>query len=228
MEETEKSAAQKPVFNQEKTVLHERLRKKSVDELAVLFKVNETIAGLNFERFENLKEVNPAIFTYTGTQFTHLSARTLDAAALDYLNRHLYIISGFYGLLRPLDAIAPYRLPMGIKLDGEPLKSFWKSRLTSHLEGTHVINLASKEYSDAIEKNSLDWIDIDFYTMKQGKLSIHAMEAKKMRGLMVRYAACEKITIPSRLKTFAEEGYRFDAERSSKTRYVFVKTGTVS
>ncbi len=184
------------------------LKALSVDDLITLFDVNQKIALQNYERFQNFEENNIAIFAYTGQQFKHLDATSLEDKSLTYLDDHLFIMSGLYGLVRPFDGVGLYRLPMGVKWDGTLHKNNWKPIISNYLEGEVVINLASKEYSDAIDTKKVKMITIDFMVEKNGKMKkAPAMEAKRLRGLMVRKMAEEKIQSIDALKTLSIDGY---------------------
>jgi len=212
-----------PLFLEKQTTVLAFLKKKSVKELMEYFEVSEKIAQENYDRFQSYDPTNTALFTYTGQQFKHLDVNTLDDASIDYLFGHLLVMSAMYGLVRGKDKIGLYRLPMALKIEEDPLVSFWKDTISTYLEGETVINLASKEYFDAIDRSRVHLIDIDFLEKKNGKYRKYAMQVKKMRGLMTRFMALNQVTDIKTLKTFNEEGYQYIDAKSTPTTLTFIK-----
>ncbi len=223
MTKTATTGTTRPLFTHITQNLLSWLTSQSIQDLQQLFSVNETIAKANYERFQNFHEAHHALHAYTGHQFKHLDAQSLDEAAQAFLNDHLLIMSGLYGLVRPTDVIGHYRLPMGVKKDGVFLKDIWKASLSAYLQGETIINLASKEYSDAIDQADVTMIDIVFKKEKQGKLTSHAMENKKMRGKFVHQIALKKADNPQALQTFNIDGYRYQSSMSNTKTMVFIK-----
>ncbi len=223
MIETGSPGTTSPLFPDKSQALLDHLKQFDKNDLAAFFSVNETIASENYSRFQNFDARHKAMDAYTGFQFKHLDAPSLDAASRNYLEKHLYIMSGLYGIVRPTDTIGLYRLPMGLKLDGMFLKDHWKPLLTPYLKGETIINLASKEYSDAIDSDLVQIITVVFKLDDQGKLKSPAMENKKMRGKMVRFMAKNKIEKPENLTSFTVDNYRFDPHLSTDDTYVYIK-----
>lgn len=210
------------LFEQEKNKLLHILKSYDLKSLQQLLKVNDKLALTNFDRYAQFKEENAALFSYTGAQFKALNAHTLDNTSLNYLDEHLMIVSGLYGLLRPFDKIAFYRLPMALKLKHLTLNLYWQESISTYLEDQLIINLTSKEY-DIILHNDLKILSIEFYVLKNGKLTAPSMEVKKIRGLFVRFLAKNQILHPSTMKTFDDEGYKYHSEHSTENTLVFIK-----
>jgi len=224
-----------------KQLIH-RLRDISAPDLANLFQVNPAIAQLNFSRFRawNLpftpQNAKQAVYAFNGEVYNGLKAKTLSEADIQYVQSHLRILSGLYGVLRPLDLIQPYRLEMGIPLDTENadnLYEFWGDRILKTItkainhsgEEQVLINLASHEYFKSIQRKKLKArvIDIEFHEMKNGKFKPIIVYTKKARGMMTRYAIENRISNPENLKAFDVEGYAFAEDLSEKNRWVFVR-----
>lgn len=211
----------------------------SVQDIEQLMKVSEKIASLNAQRFQNwqidfdLTEARQAIFAFNGDVYTGLDAYHLNNQQLDFAQQHLRILSGLYGLLRPLDLILPYRLEMGTKLEnpyGKNLYEFWNHQITDLLnqdlveqQSKYIINLASDEYFKAVKTKNLNatLIKIDFLDQKHGQYKIISFYAKKARGLMARYIIENKITNLDDLKSFAVDGYYFDTVNSKPNEIIF-------
>jgi hypothetical protein len=230
-----------PVFTREAAVLIDELRKYSPPDLERLMKINGTLAEVNFERYSKWKskhsssDSKQAVFAYAGAVYQGLDAATLDEKALLFAQDHLRIISGLYGVLRPLDLIHPYRLEMGIKLEnpsGRDLYSYWKEKITEHLNaelekqevGT-LVNLASSEYSSAIDRTRLKArvVTAVFKDYSRGDYRIVMVYAKRARGMMARFIAENAIDRPELIKDFNTEGYAFDGRLSSKDEFVFLR-----
>jgi len=225
-----------PAFIDEAAELIGVLRELSPAQVASLMKISDPLAVLNTGRFaawspafttENAKQ---AILAFNGDVYDGLDAPTLNAGQLDYAQSHIRILSGLYGLLRPLDLMQPYRLEMGTKLAsprGKDLYAFWGDRITAALHDAiaasgsrTLVNLASEEYFGAVRPALLEAAVITpvFEEWKGGQYKVVSFYAKRARGLMARYAAREGITQPELLKDFAEEGYGFDAAASPASR----------
>ncbi|MGL5541541.1 MAG: YaaA family protein [Erysipelotrichaceae bacterium] len=174
--------------------------------------------------FEYPQPVGEAGFTYNGIQFKYLDVHTLDERALHYLQAHLRILSGVYGVLKLTDTIEPYRLEMQARLYVEQLllKEYWKNHYATYFEGETVLNLASKEYGSLLPK-SATVIEVAFFTRKQGKLTSQATYSKMMRGMMVRYLAQHHISTIEEVKDFQEGGYRYSSSESTLEKMVFIK-----
>jgi uncharacterized protein len=210
-------------------------------KIAKLMHLSDKLADLNWHRFQELMPTLEsdatlqAVLAFNGDVYQGLSARTLSAEDLNWAQDHLRVLSGLYGLLRPLDAIAPYRLEMGTRLKtkrGNSLYEFWGSRiskaLNSDLSGATepvVINLASTEYFGAVDKKALKArvITCHFKEIKDGEARILSFYAKKARGMMARFAIEGRIDRPESLQDFGVEGYRFDAAASKANDWVFTR-----
>ena len=231
----------KPAFIKQSKEVHKVLKTLKPEDLSNLMDISANLADLNWqrnkERTYKLTELNDtvrqAVFAFNGDVYTGLNAYTLTEKEIDYLQNNLNILSGLYGLLKPLDAIEPYRLEMGIKLpiaDKKDLYDFWKETVTATLnkgfkKGDVLVNLASNEYFSVVDKKTLKAkiITPEFKDYKDGKLKMISFFAKKARGLMVRYMAENNITNVEDIKQFNVEGYGFDANLSTDTKWVFTR-----
>lgn len=227
------------MFPDASAALVETLRTYSSAELQALMDLSPKLAELNVERFSQWQlpfapdQSRAAIFAFKGDVYTGLDAYSLNANELAYLNQHVFILSGLYGLLRPTDGILPYRLEMGRKVptqQGRTLYDFWGSRLAERIlaetEQDHhpvVINLASQEYFQSVAPHlgQLRVITPVFQDEKNGVYKIISFYAKKARGLMVRYMAQHQVLTPDSLKDFDLQGYRYCEECSSVDEWVF-------
>ncbi len=210
------------------------LKNMSPTQLQNLWKCNDSIAQLNLERLKTMdlqENLSPAIFSYEGIQYQYMAPNILETSHLDYLEKHLRILSGFYGVLRPFDGVVPYRLEMQAPLslsNSANLYDFWKDALATELQQDNklIINLASKEYSKSISKflnsDSL-FLTITFGEFIDGKVKEKGTMCKMARGQMVRWLSENNITEALPIKKFNELGYSFVDELSSPSNYVFVK-----
>ncbi|WP_407410679.1 peroxide stress protein YaaA [Acinetobacter sp.] len=214
-------------------------RSLSASEIASLMSVSEKIAQLNVARFRdwqidfNLSNSRQAIFAFRGDVYTGLDAYTLNENELDIAQQRLRMLSGLYGLLRPLDLMMPYRLEMGTRLHnskGSNLYQFWGNTITDlinqDIEASNspvVVNLASDEYYKAVKETSLKASVIKpvFLDQKNGKYKVISFYAKKARGLMARYIIQHNIQAPEQLQSFNSEGYYFDPISSQGNELVF-------
>lgn len=203
------------------------------ETLKKLWKCNDSIAVLNIQRLLNMDLRNgltPAILAYEGIQYQYMAPSVFTREALEYIQEHLRILSGFYGFLRPFDGVTPYRLEMQAKLkveDAHDLYAYWGSRLADSLcaETDCILNLASKEYSVCISRHlpsSVRFITCVFGEEKNGKVIEKGTLCKMARGEMVRFLAENRIERVEDCRSFSSLGYRFDAERSDEHTYVFV------
>ena len=215
------------------------LKQKSFLDLMELMQVSQKIAELNVERFNQWKlpfsteNAKQAVLAFKGDVYTGLDASALSENRLAYTQSHLRILSGLYGLLRPLDLMQPYRLEMGLKLTtkkGENLYQFWGEKITDALnvllakqDEPVLINLASNEYFKSVQKKNLDGrlITPEFKDWKNGKYKMISFFAKKARGLMVRYAIDHNIQKAEVLQNFDYDGYHFNLELSLADKWVF-------
>ncbi|WP_179997831.1 peroxide stress protein YaaA [Acinetobacter sp. YH12239] len=214
-------------------------RKLSASEIAKLMSVSEKIANLNVERFRDwqsdfdLSNARQAIFAFKGDVYTGLDAYSLTQADLEYAQCHLRMLSGLYGLLRPLDLMMPYRLEMGTKLAnprGHNLYEFWGDEITqlinqdlSEAKSDLLVNIASDEYYKSVKESKIEAEIIKpvFLDQKNGKYKVISFYAKKARGLMARYIIENKPNTVDDLKSFNTDGYYFDAESSLKGELIF-------
>ena len=222
-----------PMFPEQTGVLYDHLRSLSPEKLQELLACNDRIAALSYRRYQEMAhpgQRTPAIFAYQGIQYQYMGAKSFTDRQYAYLQRHLYIVSGFYGLLRPFDGIYPYRLEMQTKLRTDfcrNLYDFWGETLGQTLsEGKLVIDLASEEYSKATRRGvspETRWVTVRFGTVKDGKLKETGTQVKMARGAMVRYMAEHAVSEPEELLGFTELHYRYDETRSRENQLCFVK-----
>ena len=235
-----------PAFAADSTVLMGVLKTQSPQQISTLMSLSDTLAGLNVARYqawsaqataENVKNFKQAILAFNGDVYGGLDAKTLSAPQLDWAQSHVCILSGLYGVLRPLDAIQPHRLEMGTALAterGGNLYQFWGNDISDYLNeraatdtSPVIVNLASQEYFKAVNRQALKapvvgCVFEDFKdTAAGGKYKIISVHAKRARGLMVRYAIENKLNRVEELEKFNAEGYRFDARTSAPDRLVF-------
>ena len=229
-----------PAFMKEAARLMKRLRALDLDELTSLMGISGDLAALNAGRFAQWQppftpgNARQAAFAFAGDAYGGLDAASLGAADLAFAQDHLRILSGLYGLLRPLDLIQAYRLEMRIPLDnprGRDLSAFWGDRLTRAVTqllragpGAPVlVNLASGEYFKALDAGALAGRIVTpvFQDLKPGGYKVVSFHAKRARGLMARYAIRKRAEDPEVLKRFREEGYAFDRQASEADRWVF-------
>ena len=233
------SLESKPRFKTEANKLVKELRNKSSKDLQSMMSISEKLADLNVDRFHNFSltkrpaYAKQAVYAFKGDVYRGLDVESLSQESVDYLQEHLRILSGLYGVLRPMDVIQPYRLEMGtsFSLNGySSLYEFWGDKLAKALnkdlkeQGNDVIvNLASNEYFKAADRQALKGrvVDVVFKDFNNGSYKIIAVYAKMARGMMVRYMAENKISDVEDLKGFDYEGYRYDADESADNTLVF-------
>jgi len=230
-----------PRFTAQAAELIDVLRMKSEAELAGLMKISANFAALNYRRFRdwqlpfNEENAKQALFAFRGDVYAALDADTLDEQGLAYTQRHLHILSGLYGLLRPLDLMQAYRLEMGTRLantQGRDLYSFWGNTLThainaevaGHRQRT-VINLASGEYARAVNWHAIEGqvVHTHFKEQKDDGYRVIGIHAKRARGLMCRYAIESGAEGAEALQAFDAAGYTFRAQMSSPSDWVFAR-----
>lgn len=227
-----------PEFMLDTKELLDVIQQKEIDELQEAMQISERLAFLNYNRFQDIQfPFTPeydrqAIVAFRGDVYEGLDADTLTDEELLYAQSNLRIISGFYGILRPFDLIQPYRLEMKTPLvtpRGKNLYEFWGKFLSDYFNTRYsdgvLINLASQEYSKAVINRyfKIKVITPVFREEQDGELKTVAIYAKKARGKMARYIIQNKIRQPSRLKLYEEDGYKFDAELSSDTEWIFTR-----
>ena len=229
----------KPLFIEQSTELIEVMREKSPLQIAELMGLSDALSGLNAARYQawvpkfTAKNSKQAVLAFDGDVYGGLDAKTLGEAELDWLQGHLCILSGLYGVLRPLDRMQAYRLEMGTRLvtpRGKNLYQFWDTQIADYLNQRAaadktpvVVNLASDEYFKAVDRRALlpRVVHCAFEEHKGDGYKIVSFFAKRARGLMVRYAVKHRVTRVEQLKEFAEEGYRFEPSASEPDRLVF-------
>lgn len=230
-----------PDFTQKASIIMEELRKYTPPDLESLMRINSKLSELNFKRNlrwsrkHNIENSKQAMFCFDGAVYHGLDAKNFGKEELHFAQQHIRLLSGLYGVLRPLDLIEPYRLEMGIKLKvkkydnlyefwKKPLLEFFKKELKLEEDGI-LLNLASKEYSSAIDIKSLKArvVNVTFKDYNHGKYKIVAIYAKRARGLMARYICENKIQGLERLKNFDSEGYEYSEELSDKENLVFIR-----
>ncbi|MDR1769630.1 MAG: peroxide stress protein YaaA [Hungatella sp.] len=222
-----------PGFINDAIILMHEMKSLSLSEGKVLWKCNDKLAELNYKRYKDMdlmRRLTPAIIAYEGLQYQHMAPKVLTTRALSYLSDHLRILSGFYGVLKPFDGVTPYRLEMQAKLsvnDCKDLYDFWGDRLYHSLvdDDKIILNLASKEYSQCIEKYITPkdrFITIEFGELVEGKVKQKGTISKMARGNMVRFMAENNISDLNGLKDFQELGFTYCKELSSNSKYVFI------
>ena len=227
----------KPVFFEQAEEIMNYMKNLSYDECKTIWKCSDKLAQLNYDRVVNMDlnyRLTPALFSYEGIQYQYMGARVLSRDALEYLQDNLRILSGFYGILKPLDGVVPYRLEMQSKFinyKNKDLYEYWSDKIANSLfeETNLIINLASKEYSKCVEKYlknspSTKFITCVFGEIKGDKVIEKGTLAKMARGEMVRYLAQNKICDLEGLKRFDKLGYKYSQEKSNENTYVFIKS----
>lgn len=223
-----------PAFLEQTQQLLDRLRQLSPQQLKTLWKCSDQIAALNQERLAAMdlrRALTPALLSYEGIQYRYMAPGVFTQEELDYVEEHLRVVSGFYGLLRPFDGVTPYRLEMGAKLsvDGKKdLYEFWGDTLAQALcrETDLVVNLASREYSRAIAPHlpeTVTFLTCVFGEEQNGRVIEKGTLCKMARGEMVRYLAQCRGKDPEALRAFDRLGYRFRPDHSDEKTYVFLK-----
>ena len=213
------------------------LKRKSEAQIATLMSLSEKLAKLNFDRFQSfqtpftLANAKQALLAFKGDVYNGIDASSLNEDDLNFAQGKVRMLSGLYGVLRPLDLIQPYRLEMGTKLannKGKNLYEFWGDDVSEVLnedESELIINLASNEYFKSIDKKTLkaNILNIAFKEKKGDVYKIIGIFAKRARGLMVNYIIRNRLNAPEALKDFTDEGYQFSSEYSSNSTWVFTR-----
>lgn len=223
-----------PVFLKDTEKIKNYIQTLSYGEAKKLWGCNDKIAELNFARFREMdlhRNLTPAVLSYEGIQYQYMAPVVFTDDALLYIQEHLRIISGFYGVLKPLDGVVPYRLEMQAKAEVEGrdnLYDFWGDKIYRNVldEDRIIINLASKEYSKCIEhylKPDDIFITCVFGELKEGKVIQKGTLAKMARGEMVRYMAENHVNDLEQLKEFTGLGYQYEKEISKEREYIFLK-----
>tara|TARA_B100000945_G_C20419356_1_gene616925 strand:+ start:374 stop:1168 length:795 start_codon:yes stop_codon:yes gene_type:complete len=213
------------------------LQTKTERQISELMSLSENLSKLNFDRFQafktpfSLDNAKQAFLSFKGDVYNGINASSLSVKDLAFAQKHVRILSGLYGVLRPLDLIQPYRLEMGTKLNnnhGNNLYDFWGTGISKTLnkdEEELIVNLASNEYTKAIKKNVLkaQILNISFKEKKNGTYKIIAIYAKRARGLMINYIIRNRLTDSEALKDFSDDGYQYDQTLSDSSNWVYVR-----
>ena len=222
-------------------LLVDDLRRLSPQQLASLMSISDALATLNFQRYAewsprfSKRNAKQAVLAFNGDVYEGFDARSLSAADLDYAQQHVRVLSGLYGVLRPLDLLQPYRLEMGTRFAnarGKDLYAFWGERITEALNaqlrkkppGARVlVNCASEEYFKSVKPKRLEAPVITpvFEDWKGGRYKVISFHAKRARGLMARFVVENRLETPQALKAFSAEGYCFDEGASNDSMYIF-------
>lgn len=227
-----------PDFQADTRSLVRIMKKKSAKEIGELMNISENLAELNDERFKTFQKEftsdnsKQAILAFKGDVYTKIDVDEYSTEDFEFAQAHLRILSGLYGLLKPLDLIQPYRLEMGIRLEnkkGRNLYEFWDKKIAKAIneaaQGQTVVNLASQEYFKSVHLKALKspLINIEFKDHKDGSYKIIGFFAKQARGMMSNFAIKNRVTNPEMLKTFNEGGYEYSETMSDKNTWVFVR-----
>jgi uncharacterized protein len=230
-----------PEFLNEAEQLINLMRKISPSELSKLLGINSNLSHLNIDRHFNWQRPftpqnsKQAVMAYDGEVFRGLNAKTLNPDEIDYMQIHLRLFSGLYGILRPLDLIQPYRIDVSSKLNnpkGNDLYAFWRKKVTlsvaKSLKETGnpevILNLASSEYIKTLDKTKkIKVLDVEFYEYKNDAFKQIVMYTKKARGMMARYVIQKRIDETEDLKGFNAEGYWYSPQMSTESKIVFVR-----
>ena len=230
-----------PQFQKEALQLVRILKKKKKGELQQLMKISETLASINVKRYKGFKKeftrenANPSIYAFKGDVYLGLNVDDFTGVDLAYAQDHLRILSGLYGILRPLDLMQAYRLEMGTTLEnkyGSNLYKFWGDKLTkainkelTHHDNKYVVNLASQEYFKAIDKKKVKHpvYTVNFNEERDGKYVFISFNAKKARGMMIHYLIKNRIENPQDIKGFDYEDYFFNESLSSEYEFIFTR-----
>ena len=213
------------------------LKNKSQTQISKLMSISEKLSALNFERFQKFKlpftleNAKQAILAFKGDVYNGIDAPSLSTEDLNFAQDKIRMLSGLYGVIRPLDLIQPYRLEMGTKLSnakGKDLYDYWGADISNVLnddESELIINLASNEYFKAIDKKSLNAkiLDIVFKEKKGDSYKVIGIYAKRARGLMVNFIIRNRLNNPEALQDFSDEGYRFDKDLSNDSTWVYLR-----
>lgn len=224
----------KPLFLDKTSQILDSMKSLTYEELKSLWKCNDSIAQLNYERIQHMNlygDLSPAVLAYEGIQYQYMAPGVMENEQLSWLQNHLRILSGFYGILKPMDGIVSYRLEMQTKLQvnqSKDLYDYWKDDLYQELvkEDHVILNLASKEYSKCIEKYLTEadtFVTISFMEDVNGKLVQKGTLAKMGRGEMVRYLAENQIDQIEEVKKFTGLGFVYSKEHSNESEYVYIK-----
>lgn len=227
---------QLPVFLKETEQLKRYLEGLSYDTLKKLLACNDEIAALNYERYQNMdlyKNLTPAILSYDGIQYQYMAPQVFEEAYFCYVENHLRIISGFYGVLKPFDGIVPYRLEMQARLKTNFCKNlydFWGDKLYREVKDDLILNLASEEYAKTVRRHlepGVRFVDCIFGELIDGRVKEKGVYVKMARGEMVRFMAENNIYALNDIQQFDRLGFMYAKELSEENKFVFLK-GAVS
>lgn len=227
-----------PVFLEKTEQLYQAMQAQPYDALKKIWKCNDQLVQLNIKRLQQMdlhRNLTPAVLSYEGIQYRYMSPGVFTEQQLDYVQQHLRILSGFYGILRPFDGVTPYRLEMQAKLPvtgKKDIYAFWGDQLAKTLfaETDCIVNLASKEYSVCISRylsDSVRFLTCVFGEEKNGKVVEKATMCKMARGEMVRYMAERRVQRPEEIRSFDRLQFAFAPERSDTSTYVFLRKESV-
>ena len=233
------SSHSQPLFTRQSAELIDVLKTRTPQQIGSLMKLSDALSGLNVARYQawsprfTAKNSKQAVLAFNGDVYEGLDAKTLSESQLDWAQAHVCILSGLYGVLRPLDWMQPYRLEMGTTLAtarGNNLYQFWGTQIADYLNeraaadtSPVIVNLASEEYFKAVDRKALKArvVRCVFEELRSGQYKIISFNAKRARGLMLRYALENQLVSVKKLEGFAAEGYRFDNAASEPDRLVF-------
>lgn len=224
----------KPEFLHKTEIILDKLNSLTPENLKSIWKCNDSIAELNVNRIKNMnfeKQLSPAVLSYEGIQYQYMAPNVFNHSEFLYIQEHLRILSGFYGILKPFDGVCPYRLEMAAKLSingKKNLYDFWSKELAESLmkEQQIIVNLASKEYSKSILPHlepNFPHVTIIFAEIQAEGWKEKATLCKMARGLMVRWATEQNLTSVDDLKQFSQLNFQFSHENSTKEQYIFLK-----
>ena len=226
-----------PQFLPETEIIKQRLQGMDSQALQALWGCNDSITSQNVNRLKEMdlhNSLTPALLACEGIQYQYMAPGVFEDGHFDFISRHLRILSGFYGLLRPFDCVTPYRLEMQARLSingCKDLYTYWGDKPARQLleETDFILNLASKEYSKAVTPylpKATRFLTCTFGELKEGKVVVKGTLCKMARGQMVRFLAEHGITVPEKIKSFDQLGYSFSEKHSTENNFVFIKSKT--
>lgn len=226
------SYRQVPNFLDKTELLMKHLKSLSYDELKKLLACNDEIASLNYERYANMdlhKNLTPAILSYDGIQYKYMAPHVFEDSYFDYIEKHLRILSGFYGVLRPFDGITPYRLEMQARLKTDFCKNlydFWGKDIYDAVKDDLILNLASDEYGKTVRRyleSDVRFVTCIFGEMTDGRVREKGVYVKMARGEMVRFMAENNISDINDIKRFDRLGFSYSESLSEENKFIFLK-----
>jgi uncharacterized protein len=228
-----------PVMQEQLGSIISEMKKKTKDEILTMMKISHKLAELNFNRFKDFSDhfsesnAKPALFAFQGDVYLGIEVEDYSEEELRFAQKHLRILSGLYGVLKPLDLIQPYRLEMGTRLSvgkSKNLYEFWGDQISKEFnmgskKNTVILNLASQEYSKAVDRKTLEGmvINVDFKENKEGQYKTIGIFAKRARGKMINFIIRNRLNDVDSIKKFNLDGYRFDEELSDKYNVCFTR-----